>query len=258
MLNRIVTLEVDSLKIFGQFYLPDSKVSFPTICICHGIPADRRDPGNTGYPQLARKICHQGFAVFIFNFRGTGDSDGNFDILGWTLDLKAVIDYLYTLSEVDKSRLTLLGFSAGAAVSIYAASQDERVSSIVSCACPAEFTFTDRFDTPKAIIDHFRHIGIIRDKNYPSYVDEWLANFRKVKPIKYVSGLSPRPLLLVHGNDDEVVGVSHAHKLYAKAGEPKQLIIIDGAGHRSRQNEKAMAVAIDWLKYQAHICSSKR
>ena len=62
--------------------------------------------------------------------------------------------------------------------------------------------------------------------------------------------IAPRPLLLVHGNRDETVDVSHAYKLYARAGEPKQLSIVDGAGHRLRQNDKAMTIITDWLKSQ--------
>ncbi len=46
------------------------------------------------------------------------------------------------------------------------------------------------------------------------------------------------PLLLVHGSKDEVVEVRHAYKLYDSAGEPKQIIIVDGAEHRLRQNEE--------------------
>ena len=60
--------------------------------------------------------------------------------------------------------------------------------------------------------------------------------------------IAPRPLLLVHGNSDETVDVSHAYKLYAGVGETKQVIIVDGAGHRLRQNDRAMAIVIDWLE----------
>jgi fermentation-respiration switch protein FrsA (DUF1100 family) len=63
-----------------------------------------------------------------------------------------------------------------------------------------------------------------------------------------VAEIAPRPLLLVHGSQDETVAVSHAKRLYDTAGEPKQLIIIDGAGHALRQEDRATAVVIDWLK----------
>ena len=253
MLNRVVALEVDGLNIIGQLYLPAGKMPYPTVCVCHGIPAGVPDPNDRGYALLAEQICCQGFAVLIFNFRGTGDSGGNLDILGWIRDLKAVIDYLSALPEVDKSRLWLLGFSGGAAVSICVASQDNRVSSVVACACPAEFTFFTNADEAQSLIDRFRSIGAIRDDDFPPSADEWLSGFELVSPIKYVAGIAPRPLLLVHGSKDETVDVSHAYRLYERAGEPKKIIIVDGAEHRLRQNDRAIAIVLDWLK--SHIGS---
>jgi dipeptidyl aminopeptidase/acylaminoacyl peptidase len=248
MHSELVILEVDDLIIVGQLYLPPGDMPYPTVCVCHGIPAGIPDPSDRGYPLLAEQICRQGFAVLIFNFRGTGDSGGNLDMLGWTRDLKAALDYLCALPEVDRSRLYLLGFSGGAAVSVCVAAQDTRVSSVVACACPAEFTFFTQSDEPQSLIDHFHSIGAIRDDDFPSSVQEWLNGFKLVKPIDCVARISPRPLLLVHGSKDETVDISHAHRLYARAGEPKQLAIVEGAGHRLRHSEEAMAVVIDWLK----------
>ncbi len=156
------------------------------------------------------------------------------------------------MSEVDGSHLSLLGFSGGAPVSVYVATQDSRVSSVVTCACPAQFTFFTKLDAPQSVIDHFRSIGAIRDKGFPHSTEEWLSGFRLVSPIKYVAGIAPRPLLLVHGSQDETVEVSDARKLYDRAGEPKQISIVEGAGHRLRQDDEAMAIVIDWLKSQCH------
>jgi len=254
MPRKSVALELEGLNIIGELYLPsEGKGSFPTVCICHGIPAKNPDPNHRDYPLLAERICHHGFAVFIFNFRGTGASGGNLDILGWTRDLKSAIDYLCTLPEVNKSHLSLLGFSGGAAVSVYVAAEDRRVSSIATCACPAEFSFLTEVNEPQAVVNHFRSIGAIRDKDFPHSAQEWISGFGLVCPIKYVAGIAPRPLLLVHGSQDEVVEVSHAYKLYDKAGEPKQLIIVDGAEHELRQHDKAMAAVLDWLKSHTPI-----
>jgi len=251
--KKIVTLKVDGLEIGGQLYLPGGQTPYPTVCVCHGIPDRSPDPNDRGYPLLAEKICREGLAVLIFNFRGTGASGGNLDILGWSRDLKAAIDYLWALPEVDKSHLSLLGFSGGAAVSLYVAAQDSRVSSVITCACPAEFTFFIEVNDPQSIVNHFRSIGAIRDNDFPPSAGKWVDGFSLVSPIKYVAEIAPRPLLLVHSSRDETVEVSHAHKLYDRAEEPKQLIIVDGADHRLRQNEKAMAVVIHWLKSQAQI-----
>ncbi len=253
MFTRTVTLEVEGLKIAGLLYLPGegAEARYPVVCLCHGIPSGRpADPADGGYPLLAERFCLEGLAVFIFNFRGTGNSQGNLDMLGWARDLTAVIDYLSTVPEVDKSHLSLLGFSGGAAVSVYVASRDRRVSSVVAAACPAEFGFLTGVDGAASIISHFRNIGTIRDKDFPHSAEEWVDGFKLVSPIDCVAGIAPTPLLLVHGNRDQTVGVTDAYKLYARAGEPKQLIIIDGAGHRLRQDDRAMGIATDWLKCQ--------
>ena len=249
-----VVLDVEGITIFGQLYLPGGKAPYPTVCVCHGIPAGPPEQRKDGYPLLAEKICHEGFAVLIFNFRGAGASGGNLDIMGWTRDLRSAIDYLWNLPEVDKSHLSLWGFSGGAAVSICVAAQDNRISCVAACACPADFDFITEVDEPQAMIDHFRRIGTIRDRNFPQSAEEWLNGFRLVCPIEHVAKIAPRPLLLVHGDKDETVGVSHARRLYERAGEPKRMVIIDGAGHRLRQDERAINIVIEWLKSQCAEC----
>jgi fermentation-respiration switch protein FrsA (DUF1100 family) len=249
MLKDFIVLEVDGIAIIGQFYLPDNKTQYPAVCVCHGIPSGNPpDLADGGYPLLADRICQEGFAVLIFNFRGTGNSGGNLDILGWTRDLQAAVDYMWSQAAVDKSYLSLVGFSAGAAVSVYVASQDARVSRVAACACPAEFGLFTEASEPQAIIDRFRSIGAISDKDFPPSVDEWFNGFRLVSPIDSIAGIAPRPLLLVHGAEDELVPVSHARRLYEMAKEPKQLVVIDGAGHRLRQDDKATGAVLDWLK----------
>jgi len=253
MITKPVTLEIEGLKITGELYLPGegTQTPYPAVCICHGMPSGNHpDPGDGGYPRLAEEICRDGFAVFIFNFRGAGTSGGNLDMLGWTRDLQAVIDYLCALPEVDRAHLSLLGFSAGAAVSVFVASQDKRVSSVVTCACPAEFTFFSEADNLSSIVNRFRSIGAIKEKDFPRSTEDWLSGFRLINPIRHVAGIAPRPLLLVHGNRDETVDVSHAYELHDRAGEPKQLTIIDGAGHRLRQDGRVMPIVRDWLKSQ--------
>jgi len=73
-----------------------------------------------------------------------------------------------------------------------------------------------------------------------------IANFGFIS--KYYNFVSPRSLLLVHGDADEVVPLEHAYRLYQKAREPKELLVIPGAKHRLRLEEKAMAAVLDWLK----------
>jgi len=245
---REIRLKADGLKLVGELYVPSRDKVHPALCICHGIPAAPPDPTDRGYTLLAQRFRHAGFITLIFNFRGAGRSEGNLDILGWSRDLQAALDFLYNLEEVDKNRFCLLGFSGGAAVSVYTTAQDPRVSTVVTCACPADFRSLTQRETPLDTVQRFRQIGSIRDKDFPPSIEEWQKGFETVSPIRWIDKISPRPLLLVHGDADELIPLEHAHKLYQKAKEPKELKIVPGAKHKMRLEETAMAFVLDWLK----------
>jgi fermentation-respiration switch protein FrsA (DUF1100 family) len=244
-----IVLRVDDISIVGQLFLPDEKARYRMVCLCHGAPSGNEpEPGDGGYPALAEQICREGLAAFFFNFRGAGDSGGNLDLAGWTRDLQTALNFLWGLDNIDKAHLYLVGFSAGAAVSIYVASKDERVSGLAACACPAEitpFTGDNKWET---LIENFRNIGAIRDDDFPPSVAEWVEGCRQVNPERHIAGIAPRPLLLVHGSLDQTVPVDHAHRLYEIAGKPKKLVVIEGAGHRLRREEKAVGAILEWLK----------
>jgi dipeptidyl aminopeptidase/acylaminoacyl peptidase len=243
-----VRLKADGLQLAGELHIPSRHKVHPALCICHGIPAAPPDPTDRGYTLLAQQFCRAGFVTLIFNFRGTGKSEGNLDILGWSRDLRAALDFLYGLEETDKARICLVGFSGGAAVSIYTAAHDPRVSLVVTCACPADFRSLPQRETPQATIQRFRQIGAIRDEDFPASMEEWQRGFETVSPINWVDKISPRPLLLVHGDADELIPVQHARRLYRKAREPKELKIIPGAKHKMRLDKAAMDFVLDWLR----------
>jgi len=245
---RKIRFKADELELVGELHIPSRDRVYPALCVCHGIPAVPHDPTDRGYALLAQRFCRAGFATLIFNFRGTGRSEGNLDILGWSRDLQAALDYLCDLKEIDSNHLCLLGFSGGAAVSVYAAAHDPRVSLVVTCACPADFRSLFQREAPSDTIQRLRRIGLIRDTDFPSSIQEWQMGFDTIAPVNWVDKISPRPVLLVHGDADELIPLEHAYKLYQKAKEPKELKIIAGAKHKMRLEEAAMAFVSDWLK----------
>ncbi len=248
MIKDLSILQVDGISIVGQLFLPDLNVKYPLVCLCHGVPSgDPPDPDDGGYPELAERLCRNGLAVYRFNFRGTGESGGNLDLAGWTRDLQAVLDYLWGQDNFDKSRLSLVGFSAGAAVAIYVAADDKRASRVVACACPAEISLSDQDHNWQVVVDRFRAIGVIRDRNFPPSLDEWVKNCQSVNPVNYIEKIAPRPILLIHGSEDPLVPLDHAQRLYEKAGVPKRLIVIDGAGHRLRRDKRVIEAISKWV-----------
>ncbi len=255
MIKMDISLRVDGLKLVGEVCLPETRATgrLPALCLCHGIPARAAVPGDQGYPLLAKSFCELGLITMIFNFRGAGLSEGNFDMLGWARDLEAAIDYLHQLPEVDSSRLLVMGFSGGAATAVYVAARDERIRALVTCAGPARFTMVETKEGRGRFLQQAREVGIIKDVGFPASEEQWAASFAEISPAKWISRISPRPLLIIHGEADELIPVSQARELYRKAGQPKELALIPGAGHRLRLDEKAMDIARGWVNKTAGI-----
>ncbi len=252
--GRKFSVKADKFNITGEIYYPESKHElYPALIICHGIPAAVPVPGDNGYPMLAKKFAAAGFITCIFNFRGCGESEGNLDLLDWTRDLERVITFLTGLAGVDQRRISLMGFSGGAAASAYVAARDERVSALVLCACPARFSIGGLGQSPEGFLDQCRRVGTVRDSGFPASIDEWAAHFQQVSPLDYIDRIAPRPLLIIHGDEDETIPPEHAAQLYAGAKDPRELVMIAGGKHRLRIDGKAMETALDWLKRVNHI-----
>jgi alpha-beta hydrolase superfamily lysophospholipase len=160
--------------------------------------------------------------------------------------LKALLDWLK--KKYNPAGIALLGFSGGAAIAIYNAAHDRRVSALVSASAPAFFDVLTESKNAGAWLENFKKIGLIRDQNFPESVPDWLHEFDLVRPLKWVHKISPRPVLFLHGDKDEVVPVSHARMLYKKARAPKELWVIKGAPHKLRMDERAVEKARAWLK----------
>ncbi len=247
MLAEKLALKVDGDTISVQRFSPSGAGPWPVLCVSHGLPPGPRDPSDAGYQALAERFRSEGFCTLIFNFRGVGESEGDMDIRSWCCDLSAVLDA--TLAEgVDAARVSLLGFSAGAAVSVYVAANDQRVTAVAACACPARFTFLPTGERAEEFLAHLRRIGLIRSPGFPSSVEEWRAGFQRVSPLDWVGQISPRPLLLLHGDHDDLVPLRNAQMLFEEAGQPKELVVLPGAGHRIRHDPRAMDIVAAWLR----------
>ena len=177
--------------------------------------------------------------------RGTGASEGNFHPLGWAEDLFCALDWMKNRDEVDNNRVVLMGSSFGAVIAIYVAARNLDVAGLVSFASPAR---TDTKHSAEELVNHMRDIGIVRDKNFPNSYGDFLKEYEEIHPYNSIHRVSPRPILFVHGEEDEVVSVANAYDLYERALEPKSIEILEKVGHRFRSELGAISVCLSWLR----------
>jgi alpha/beta superfamily hydrolase len=255
---RVETVSFDSadnVKVHGELYLPDkAPAPAPGLIICHGF--DRR--GYRGYDiftQLSQKVCENGFVSLVFDFRGCGQSTGQFDY-GWgeQNDLKAAVDYIASRKDVMSDSIFVVGHSLGGAVAVYVAKGDKRIKGIALWSTPHDHAFNvKRFiirergrlgyylfmlvsyiDTAANVSRWFswRVYGI---KLRPRYVRTKLMKLRESEVLKRLKGIT---ILIVNGDGDQLTPLGEAKINYEAASAPKELVIIESAKHMFEDKEQ--------------------
>lgn len=218
----------------------------PGLVLCHGFPIgpiDARRSGGT-FPQLIDRIVDEvGYVGMTFNFRGCGTSTGDFSLQGWIDDLRAAVDHLVRTTGVQ--RVVLVGANTGGSIAICVGADDPRV--VAAALLSPRADFDDWAEHPRRFLDHAREIGAVRTPGFPPSMDDWSRAFRRFRPVAAARRFAPRPLLVLHGEDDESVPTSDGRQL-AQAHGAAEFALLAGAGHRLRHDPRAVAVLLGWLE----------
>ncbi len=240
----------DGISIRGEILFPSEHPArlYPALVICHGIPGSGapRPQGDPGYEGLAEEFTSEGLVSVIFNFRGCGDSGGDFDMMGWTRDLDAVLDVVVNTPHVDPTRIMVLGFSGGGAAAIRVAAENANIYSLAVAGTPADFSVFNK--EPEEIIADFKARGIIRNKDYPKDVNRWVSGFVEIEPKRWIRHYKGKHLLIVHGDEDELIPLAQARELYENApGGIAELKIIERGVHRLRLDPRCIELLKKWF-----------
>tara|TARA_Y100000590_G_scaffold139933_1_gene160390 strand:+ start:2593 stop:3390 length:798 start_codon:yes stop_codon:yes gene_type:complete len=245
----------DNVFLSGAIFKPEINDihNNQSVIICHGMPSYKNNARDSdtnrveeiSYIDLAEWFALEGITTIIFNFRGTGESGGNFHYMGWVQDLNAVIDWLLAGNYVHPDKICLLGSSLGAAVAIYVTAHRKEIAGIVSFASPAIMSV---MENPEHSLNRYRRMGIIRDYEFPVSLQDWAAEPQELDPSKWVGLVHPRPLLLLHGTEDTVVDPIALQILQDCSGTETQSRLIPGVKHRFRSEPEVMQISIEWLK----------
>ena len=193
----------DGVRLHGWFVPGGSDT---TLLWLHG------NGGNISHrvDNIAELHARLGVGVFIFDYRGYGRSDGTPSERGTYLDAEAALAYLVSRRDVDPTRLVLFGRSLGCAVAAEIASRHEFHAVVL------ESPFTSIAAMAKRHYPILPGIGLFFRTRYDTLA--------KVKDVRV-------PVMVLHGDSDEIAPFDMGREVFAAANPPKRFHTIEGAGH---------------------------
>lgn len=255
--REAVVLSNRGEKIFGVLHLPKGEEKPPCVLVCHGLGGHKTGRFRV-YVDLAESLVKARIAVFRFDFRGSGDSEGSFSEMtfqGEISDAILALDYLAHSSQVDTTRLGIFGRSLGGAVAMHAASETGLVKSTALWAplfngeqwlAKWRHLLSGKA-SPQESVEMRRINGQVASMDFYSE----LFSINMEEQIKKASEL---PLLLIHGEKDDVIDVSHSEQYYAArshTGSPIEFIRLPHADHdfsAAEEREFAILKTTEWFQ----------
>ncbi|MED5399677.1 MAG: alpha/beta fold hydrolase [Planctomycetota bacterium] len=267
--------------------------SLPGVILCLGYTYTQ----DLLVPEMARQLAQAGRACLVFDYRGFGRSgDAASAVRPWDQveDIRAAVSFLAERPEVDSSRITLLGISLGGSHAVATAALDPRITAIATISAAADFRrvleasrnddswseFLDRVHADRAtrarggegeIVDAW---DIIQpDKDSRAFLDALYGEFPhlacqlSLETADALMGYAPeltagetadRPVLLIHGENDELVSPSESESLATAIGDSARLITVPDMAHfdwarpGDSRYEKVLETIDAWLAELDH------
>jgi fermentation-respiration switch protein FrsA (DUF1100 family) len=282
-MKRSVTFYSEGVKLLGDLYLPDDLRPGERragVVLCHGYTGVK----DLYLPDNARVLNQAGYAALTFDYKGWGESEGPRSRLApWSrvADAQAAMTFLGAQPAVDPDRLGIYGTSYGGATVVWVGAIDPRATCIVSVVGighgarwmrsvrhPDEWhdllerSRADRvqraLDGSSEFVDRAEILLLDRQsaelaaaarRNNPAAVSaiplEYVDDTLSFHPEWVVDKIAPRPVLFITTDDDRLVPPEESERLYARAGEPKRLVVLKGFGHYEVYRDPAFTKVMD-------------
>jgi len=178
-------------------YLPNGSAHY-TLLFSHGNAEDIGDD----LPML-EAFRSAGFAVFAYDYRGYGASDGVSSEKSLYQDADSAYEYVTGTLHIAPERIVAFGRSLGCAAAIHLAAKHPVAGLILEAP----------------FLSAFRVLTRVR-------LLPW-DKFNNASQIRRVHS----PVLVIHGRADGVVPWWHGARIYQLANQPKRYLWVDYAGH---------------------------
>ena len=232
-------------QLYAVVYTPEEqKDSYPTVIISHGFAGSHKD--NIARAEL---LAQNGFCAVVFDFYGgnqaskSGGTMQEMSVLTEAEDLSAMMDGMLALPYVDKDNLFLLGCSQGGFVSSYvAAKRPDEVKALV-LLFPA-FALQDDCWNRHGSIENIPETEVVMNQPLGAIYSKDAMSF----DIYDVIGDYKGPVLIHHGDKDDVVDISYSEKA-AQVYENVEFTVIHNGGHgfQGKQLKESNAALVEFL-----------
>jgi pimeloyl-ACP methyl ester carboxylesterase len=172
--------------------------------------------GNAG--NVAHRIPHVihmlqlGASVLLYDYQGYGKSEGDPSVSGIVDDGIAAYDYLTKQLGWHADQVVLYGESLGCSVTCQIAKQRPAAALVLQSGFAS---------LPGAARDRFIWLNLFPDFTFPQ---PQLNNCQILRSSKI-------PLLIIHGEKDNILPIKYADQMYAAASSPKQFVRLKNSGH---------------------------
>ncbi len=250
-------------QLIGILHIPDelkSGMKAPGILMLHGFTGNRTEAHRL-FVHVARSLCDSGYVVLRFDFRGSGDSDGEFEDMtlpGEVSDAERALTFLIRHRCVDGERVGVIGLSMGGRVAAILTSLDRRVKFAVLYS-PALGPLRERFFS-QASKEALENLNSGEPVEIPGgwYLKKaFFDTVDYIVPLDIMGGIKA-PILIIHGDKDEVIPLEEAKKGYElikDLNEKNELHVVKGGDHTFSKREHTLEVIEKTLKWINQLVS---
>lgn len=209
-IRSCVTLNSNGLKLFGVLHMPEKplKARVPAVLFCHGFGGNKIGKFRLAVRQ-AEMLALAGVATLRIDFRGSGDSEGDFadtTIQTQLEDARAGLEFLLTHSQIDPNQIAILARSLGGAIATQLASEYPTIKAL-ALWCPL-------FDAKPWFIKHKGNTSEFLFMGQP-LSHECIRQFAMLDTAKPLVRLESMPMLIVRACKDEILDSYHDEQYLA-------------------------------------------
>lgn len=235
-----VVLENCGQKLFGIFHEPkrEEGARVPTVLICHGFGGNKIGSQRL-YVLLAESLASLGIAVLRIDFRGSGDSEGDFKettIQNQLSDVACSLNFLENHQGVDQSKIGILGGSLGGALAVLAASKYKKIKSLALWA-PVAGSF--QWDKDWEVISSAESPYI--EHNGKLVIKAFYEEFFSMDIESALKSVPHYHLLHIHGELDTTVSTEHQNRYKSwreDASGKSKFVTLPGSDHSFSNKEE--------------------